>query len=282
MANTFISFPNRGDQATLTGGSFALPLSELQNRIIKRPARTVDTADGSFVIDGLFSEKRPTRLLALVRHNFSINATYRITVYSDAFTTLEYDSGILPVFDVVYTEESETWDSGNFWDLTLSEEDREGLTATLIHVLPDLFTELSFRIEVFDSLNDDGYLEAGRLFVGSGFEPVYNMGYGVQVGFQNRSITDETIGGNEFHDERDSPRYANFALPHLREDEAYGQVFELLRKQGTTKDVFYLYDPDDKLNILRHSFLGRMQELNPIEHDFFSNYTHQFSIKEQI
>lgn len=283
MANTFIAFPNRGDQATLAGGSFALPLTELQNRIIKRPARTTGTADGNFVVDGVFSEPRAMRVFSLVRHNFSIEATYRVRIYSDVGqSVLEYDSGILPVFDVVYTEETETWDSGNLWDLTLSAEERDGLTASLIHVLPTLYTEVSFRVEVFDSSNIDGYLEAGRLFVGSGYQPVYNMAYGVNVGFESRSITDETIGGNEFHDERESPRVVNFSLPHASEDEAFGMGFELQRKQGTTKDVFFIYDPDDKLNLLRRSFLARMRSLSPIEHDFFNNHSQQFQLKEQI
>lgn len=282
MANCIIAFPNRGDQAVLSGGSFALPLSNLQNRIIKRPARTTGVADGQFVIDGEYLDKQPMRVITLVRHNFSLDATYRIRLYSDNFTTVEYDSGILPVFDVVYTEESETWDSGNFWDLKIRAEDREGLNASLIHVLPDTFTEMCFRIEVFDSLNTDGYLEAGRLFVGSGYQPVYNMAYGLNVGFENRSITDEAIGGAEYHDERESPRVVNFSLPHASEDEAYGMGFELQRKQGTTKDVFFIYDPDGTVNLLRRSFLGRMRELSPIEHDFFNNHSQQFQIKEQI
>lgn len=282
-ANCLIAYPNVGDRATLSGGSFAIPLTKLQTQIIKDPARTTDAVDGSFVIDGLFSESRPMLVFGLVRHNFTNEATYRIRLYSDeAMTVTEYDSGLLPVFDVIYTELTETWDSGNFWDLTISEEDRAGLTASIIHILPTTYTERAFKFEVFDSANEDGYLQAGRLFVGAGWIPVYNMEYGASLAFENRALVDESIGGTEYFDERENPRVARFSLPRISEDEAMGAGFELLRKQGVTKDVLYMWDSNDPLNVLRRSFLGRLRQLNPIEHDFFNNYVMQFEIKEKI
>lgn len=283
MANCIISFPNRGDDAVLSGGSFAIPVAQLQNRIIKSPARTTNASNGSFLVNGLFSKERSVRLVALVRHNFSIEATFRFRLFLDSMLTLlEYDSGVLPVFPEVYTEETETWDGGNFFDLTVSEEDREGLTATLIHVLPDSFSGISFRLEVFDPLNSDGYLEAGRLFVGDGWQPVYNMAYGASVGFEARSLIDEAIGGTEFFDEREDYRVARFALPITSEDEAFGVGFEMLRKQSITQDVFYMWDTADTVQILRRSFLGRLRQLSPLEADFANNFAHQFEIKELI
>lgn len=283
MANCLIAYPNVSDLATLSGGSFVLPLSKLQNGVNRDVARTTNVASGSFVVNGLFEKGRPMRVMALVRHNFTTEATYRFRLFSDAaMTVTEYDSGVLPVFDVIYTEETETWDSGNLFDLTISAEDREGLTASLIHILPETFTERAFRLEVFDAANPDGYLEAGRLFVGSGWIPVINMTYGASLGFENRALIDESIGGTEYFDERENPRVARFALPRLNEDEAMGMAFELLRKQGVTKDVFYMWDTEDTFNILRRSFLGRLRELPAIEHDFFNNYTMQFEIKEKI
>lgn len=267
----------------LSGGSFAIPITQLQSRIIKSPARTTDAMDGSFVVDGLFDRERSVRLLALVRHNFTIDAQFRFRVFlDDMWTTLEYDSGLQPVFPEVYTEETETWDGGNFFDLTLSEEDREDLTATLIHVLPDSFTGVTFRLEVFDSLNPDGYLEAGRLFVGDGWQPVHNMAYGAQIGFEARSLVDESIGGTEFFDEREDFRVARFALPRTQEDEALATGFELLRRQSITKDVFYMWDTADTVHVLRRSFIGRLRQLSPIEADFVQNFAHQFEIKELI
>ena len=283
MANCILSYPNRGDQAVLSGGSFVLPLTNLQNGMLKSYARTTTAADGQFVVDGVFGELRSMRLIALSRNNFSIDALYRIRLYADAAMTEQtYDSGVLRVFDVLYTEESETWDSGNFFDLTLSVEEREGLRASLIHLLPELYTERAFRIEVFDPDNTTGYLQAGRLFVGAGWQPVYNMSYGASIGFEERSLHDEAPGGTEFHDEREDPRIVRIAFPRTTEDEAMGSGYELIRKQSTTKDVFFVWNPDDRLNLQRRSFLARLRALNPIEHDFFNNNTLQFELKERL
>jgi hypothetical protein len=283
MANAILSFPNRGDLATLSGGSFALPITNLQNRRLKSYARTSTAADGQFVINAVFPEPKAMRLIAFSRHNFSTLAMYRLRLYSDAaMTVLAYDTGLLPVFDVVYTEESETWDSGNFWDLTLSADDREGLRASLECLLPETYTERAFKFELFDSTNMDDYLQAGRLFVGSGWQPVYNMAYGASVQFEERSLHDEADGGTEFHDEREDPRVVRFNFPRTREDEGMGMAYELMRKQSTTKDVYFIWNPDDKLNLQRRSFLGRLRSLNPLEHDFFDNIATQFEIKEQL
>lgn len=283
MANAILSFPNRGDDAVLSGGSFAIPVNQLQTRIIKSPARTTDAIDGSFLVNGVFSKERVLRLVALVRHNFSVESTYRFRLYLDvSLSALEYDSGVLPVFPELFTEESEDWDSGNFFDLTITEEEREDLTATLVHVLPEPYSGQSFTLEVFDSANQDGFLEAGRLFMGSGWQPVHNMSYGAQIGFEPRSLIDEAIGGTEFFDERQDYRVARFALPITSEDEAMGQSFELMRKQSITKDVFFMWDTQDTFHILRRSFLGRLRQLSPIEADQFNIFSNQYEIKELI
>lgn len=285
MGNCIISYPNRGDGATLSGGSWStdLPQANLKNRRIARVARTTDASDGSFVITGDFGQLRPMRLVALVNHNFSTAATYRFRVFSDAgFTTLQYDSGVLNVFDVLYTEVSEDWDSGNFWDLTLSAEEREGLTATMIHVLDQQWTDQYFKLEIFDSSNTDGYLQAGRLFIGPGWIPVTNMDSGASVGFDARDQIDEAISGAEYFEARKAPRVAKFNLPYMEDSEGWQIAFEIQRRQGTTEDVFYMWDIEDSINILRRSFLGRLKSLSAIQQPYTTKTATSFEIKEQI
>lgn len=283
MANAILSFPNRGDEAILSGGSFAIPVTKLQNRIIKSPARTTSAANGSFVVNGVFAKERPIKLVALVRHNFSVQAEYRFRVYLDEnFTQLEYDSGLMLVFPDFLTEESTDWDSGNFWEPFIQEEQRDGLTATMVHVLPDSFSSRSFTLEIFDEFNEAGYLEAGRLFMGDGFQPVRNMAYGAQIGFEPRSLVEESIGGTEFFDERQDYRIARFTLPLATEDQAMSQSFELMRTQSIVRDVFFMWDTEDSFYILRRSFLGRLRQLSPLEADFVNNFSSQFEIKELI
>lgn len=285
MGNCIISYPNRGDGATLGGGSWSsdLPQANLKNRRIARVARTTDASDGSFVITGDFGQLRPMRLVALVNHNFSTAATYRFRVFSDAgLTNVDYDSGVLPVFGVVYNELTADWDNGNFWDLILSAEDRDGLTATLIHVLDYQWTNQYFKLEIFDSTNLDGYLQAGRLFVGSGWIPIVNMDSGASIGFDARDQIDEAISGAEYFEKRRAPRIAKFNLPYMEDAEGWQVAFEIQRKQATTDDVFYMWDVDDSVNVLRRSFLGRLKSLSPIDQPYVNKTSTSFEIKEQI
>jgi hypothetical protein len=285
VGNCILSFPNRANSATLSGGSWstALPLANLQNRRIKRVARTTDAVDGSFVVDGDFGKERAVRSLALSNINFSVEATFRFRLYIDAgMTELAFDSGVQRVFEEIYTEESEDWDSGNFWDLTISAEDREGLVASLIYVLPVQWTVQYFKLEVFDADNAAGYLQAGRLFLGGAWIPVVNMDSGAGLGYESRDEIDESRGGAEFYDRRNSPRVARIAFPHMTESEGWQIAFDMQRTLGTTEDLFFAWDEDDTVNKLRRSFLARMRQLSPIEAASYPRTGTVFELKEQI
>lgn len=285
MGNCILAYPNRGDECTLSGGSWStsLPLVNLQNRRIARTARTADAVDGSFTVAGDFGKLRPVKLVALVNHNFTTGARFRFRMYSDAgLTSLQYDSGEQDVFRVLFSEVSEDWDSGNFWDLTLSAEEREGLTATLVLVLDQQITDRYWKLEVMDSGNPTDYLQAGRLFVGPAWTPVINMDTGASLGYESRDLIDESIGGAEFFEERPAPRVARFSLPYMEDSEGWQVAFDLMRKQLTTRDVFYMWDQDDVINVLRRSFLGRLRQLSPIEVPYFDKTATAFEIKEQI
>ena len=83
--NLILAYPNRADEATLSGGDWQwnLPLTNLQNRIQAIVARSTDTAPAStqWVID--LGRARTVDVLALCSHNFSLEATVQITA-SDA------------------------------------------------------------------------------------------------------------------------------------------------------------------------------------------------------
>lgn len=285
MGNCILSFPNRANSAALSGGNWSssLPLSNLQNRLVKRVARTVDADDGSFVINGDFGKERAIRTLALSNVNFSVEASFRLRLYiDDEMTELAFDSGVQRVFEEIYTEESEDWDSGNFWDLAISAEDREGLVASLVYVLPTQQTVRYFKIEVFDSENLAGYLEAGRLFLGGAWIPVVNMDSGAWLAYETRDEIDESRGGAEFYDRRNSPRIARIAFPHMTESEGWQVAFDMQRTLGTTEDLFFCWDQDDTVNKLRRSFLARMRQLSPIEAASYPRTSTVFELKEQI
>lgn len=285
--NCGLFYPNIDGKATLTGGSWevSLPLTNLQTREIKQYARTTDDANASTKFTATLDRARPLSVVALIDHNLSTSATYRIRLYDDAgLTMLAYDSGTMDVFGTVYDEDTEPggWDGGNLWDLGLTEEEREGLTASLVHLLTTATSAQYLLFELFDTSNLDGYVQAGRLFMGSGWTPAVNMQYGASLRYESRDEIDEADSGAEYFNARPAPRIAQFELGFMTQDEGMGRAFDMQRIVGTTGEVLFIWNQADTLHFLRRSFLARLRTLSPIEQNYFDNLRTTHEVKELL
>lgn len=282
-----LCYPNIDTKATLSGGAWTmgLPLNNLKTRRIKQTARSTNLLPASTQFVATFDKSRPMRAVSLANHNLTIDATYRMRFYDDVgLTELVADSTELPVFSAVYDEETDPggWDGGNLWDLTLTEEDRQGLNAYLTYLLPDSISAQYVLVELFDEVNPAGYVEAGRLFVGDAWTPTHNMSYGASLQYEPRSKTRESDSGGEYHAVRPAPRVARFALGFMSEEEGMARALDMQRTLGTTEDVLFIWNQSDTLHAQRRTYLGRFRELNPIEQDFFNNFRTTHECKEQI
>lgn len=98
-----IGFPNRVDEGTLSGGSFVptLPLNNLKSRLLGKVARTTSTAlsDTTFTLS--YSGAKVAKVAALVNHNLSLDAKWRIRCSDeDPMTNL-----------LLHTEEFAAWNT---------------------------------------------------------------------------------------------------------------------------------------------------------------------------
>ena len=73
-----------------------------------------------------------------------------------------------------------------------------------------------------------------------------------------------------------------FSINNLKEDEAMARSFDMQRILDTHGEVFFVYDPEDTLHLLRRSFLGRSRQLNPLEVVFNDRWNTSYEIKELI
>lgn len=284
MANCMIGFPNRADSATLSGGSWAagLPLNNLKNRILGKVARSATdaTADTQFDID-LGAEKK-IRIAALVNHNFSLDAKYRLrgsTVSN--FATSVYDSGWLPVWPAVYPSQSLDWEDPNWWSGQYTDEQRAGYTATLVEAEPANVLARYWRWEIDDTTNAAGYVSIGRLFIGPAWQPTYNMEYGARAAWETKTEIQEAIGGAEFFQRRTPFRVQNITLD-MTLDEGLANAFEIQRRAGIDAEVLWVADPDDTVHALRRRYLARLRKLSAIEHPYFNNNKTAFELKELL
>lgn len=285
MSNCMLGFPNRLDAATLSGGSWlaALPLANLQNRIIGKVARsTTDaTADTKFDID--FTAEKNIRVLSLTNHNLSLDALYRVrgsTVSN--FATSVYDSGWLDVWPVVYLPADLEWEDNNWWQGKYSDEQRAGYTAALIHILPANTLARYWRIEIDDTTNAAGYVQIGRVFIGPAWQPTLNMSYGASIGWETATEVQEALGGAEYFQRRTPFRSQRFALDWMTQNEAMAQAFEIQRRAGIDQEVLWIMDPSDTVHALRRRWLGRLRKLSPIEYPYYNTGKSAFEIKELL
>lgn len=269
MANALIAFNNRVDDATFSGGSYlpALPLTNLQNRRLKSVARSTDLllASTQFQVD--IGASKSARLFALVGHNLSLAATYRLRAGNDAtFATTSFDTGWLEAWPRVYDSAQLDWLAPNWWTGKYLDEERYGYTWNLPILLPANAYYRYWKIEIDDSSRTDlAYVDIGRVFIGAAWQPVVNMSEGAEIGWQTNTQTQQSLSGAKFFQRRTPFRNAAFELGFMMDEEAFGNAFDMFRQVGIDKEVFYAYDPSDTVQLLRRSFLGHLPKLSPIK-----------------
>jgi len=285
MGNCMIAFPNRADTSVLSNGVWlaALPLQNLQSRVIGKVARSANTQAASTRLDIDLGRSTKTQVLALRNHNLSQSASARVTASATpAFTSLDYDSGWRDVWPVVYPFGALEWEDDNWWSGKYTKEEREGYITEWSLVLPKAKVSRYWRIEIRDLDNPSGFVEFGRLFIGPAWQPVLNMSYGASIQWETKTVVQEARSGAEYFDVRPPYRVEKFVLSWLKQDEAFTRAFEMQRQAGVHGELFFVHDPDDTVHALRRRFMGRLRTLNAIEYPYFATNSNAFEIKELL
>lgn len=280
-----MAFPNRIDECTLSNGSWSstLPLTNIQDRIIRRMARTTNAQLTSTKFDAALTKDRPVKIVALVNHNLTIAAKYRIRISTVSdFSTTVHDTGWLDVWPSVWGFGYVEWGADNWWAGTLSSEDRQGYISNLIVYLPYTLNGRYVRIELDDTTNSAGYIDIGRVVIAPGWEPGVNYNYGITLQYEDVTEVETSLSQVEYFNQKIKRRTTHLELEWLTPDEAYNYIFEMQRQLGISGEVFFIPDFDDSRNLIRRAYLGRMKQLNAIEYPRYNFYKHGFEIKEVV
>lgn len=285
MANVLICYPNRADEVTLSGGAWSagLPRANLQTKDIKRYARTTNALTTSTQFVASFPASRAIRMVSLVNTNLSRDASCRIRWATDAgFTDVVYDSGTVQMYaDGIVPFGSIDWEEEGFWDGRLSTEQISWYPRDLIHVMDGNKWGRYLKVELFDTTNAAGYVQAGRLFVGKGFQPEWNISYGRQITHSSGTGVSETLARREIFDPKPLVRTETVDLDWLSEDEGI-TLFDLERQLDISSELFYAYDYANQVTRMRWSFLGRLEKPSALTHPMFGIHKKQLALKEII
>jgi hypothetical protein len=261
MGLAVLGFPRWTAEVTWSGGSWldAYPLTNLSSTPLSRVARSTDLALTSTKFIGTFPKSRGVRLLALVRHNLTLNALVRVTLYADAArTVVSYQGDWNKAFPPVYAYDQLEWEQDNWWT---GQYDAPEFAGYIWHTpiwLSKIYLTSAFQIEISDATNAATYIEIGMCEVAQGWQVSANPAPGAEFGFRNRTLMTEAEGGVKYFQRRDKPRQFSGTFDYFQENEAKSRGFELQRQLDIDTPFFWLWNPDATTHLVRDSFLARL------------------------
>jgi len=165
-SNVSLSYPNRCDVCEISDDnpadwSTTLPLSNIQNKVLKRVARTLTGIRATVLKVNLPYEARSIGVVSVINHNFTTSAKVRFIGYSelDFAGDVRFDSGanfrawtiLHPIFANGLAGEAIPWESRNWWSGTIEEEQRKGYTSMCTYYPPENQMIRSVKIIIDDT-----------------------------------------------------------------------------------------------------------------------------------
>lgn len=276
---------NWADDGVLSGGSWltALPLANLQNRQVKKRARSSNAALTSTKFFADLGAPQGVRIAALIAHNLTQDATWRVRLsQTDAtLATSDYDSGWLDVYPPIVPFGLLPWGLFN-WGQALSTSELGLFGGYAIIVTSDVQVAQYALVEISDTANPDGYVQAGRFLLMDAFEPLRGQEFGWSMQHVDPSTSREARGGQRWFNTLNKYRVCSLALGALSQDEQWGQVDLIDRMKGTTGEILFVPLPDDAENRFRQAIFGTFQSLGDSQNFAPDLYARRFSIRELV
>lgn len=301
MVQALIGFPRHSANVSYRGGSWETdyPVTALSSLPLSRVARSTSLDPEDTVIIGELPARKVVQLLVLCGHNLSTpKAKYRVrlsraTPWSPAaeqvnmtadttevtadsteitadngnLSTQIYDSGWLDVWPRLPAR-LVSWNKGNFWLRKYRPEEIANYTWYLPHFIPGSKFAGSFRIDIDDPGNPNGYVQIGMVEVAQALELEANPSYGAQYGYDARSRVTEADGGAQYFERLNKPRRFVGTIEVMSRDFAQVGIFELQRQQDLDQPFFWWPDRDDEIHTIRNAFLARQAELGLLAYAF--------------
>lgn len=284
--NILLAWPNRVPDGTLSGGDWSTssPLNNLKTRFNYEVARTSDADEANTQFDTALDKVRTIKCLALLRHNCTLAAKYRVRLSNTSgdFNSPLYDTGFVDVWSTFYPFGVRLWGEDGWWGGKPTIEDIAGYPSLLLHVLDDTVDAQYVRLEIQDSGNPDGYIEASRFWVSGQWQPRINMVYGAQIQWNDPTLVEEALDGTEYFDKRTKTRSITASLDWLSSTEGHAIFLEMQRQLGISKELLIVPDYEDTDNLIRRSFVGRFKQLSPLEAWAVGLYKGGLEIKETV
>lgn len=252
----------------------AFPASNLADQRPRRVHRTLNVNTDPIDID--FGQDTEWRDLLLVNTNFASDGTIRVRVADSQSglnsATGDNDSGFVSCWPSTGRPDEAQY------PLDVTDPEYEGLP--VLFRWPTPRNKRWARITYTNDGAPNGFLEIGRAIFDMGFQPIRTAVYPADLGFVPTDIQERGPSGAMNFGTRARPRFQELTLPNLRKDEAFGDLYELYRLRGQSKDIAIIRDPDETTHLHRMITHGLFAGEPKITHRRRQRYQAQIRVEE--
>lgn len=264
MTNIILLYDNAADEGALSGGSWSLPLTNMQDPRPTKMARSIDVNPASTKWRAQLTAAKTLRAIVFGPSNFSSGMQYRIRAYSDSlYSSLINDTGQVTFGATPISTYDMHWTDPNWWSGAQPLDDPGGAAGIwVIHVYNSDVTAQYWDFEIDNSSNPDGFIEIGRLFLGSAYIPSLNFEPGSnRAGFTSLTSVQQAVGGSRYFNRRRAARTFQWQHSALPDDEVHDSVYRIAAIAGSDQQIFIIPDADDTDRLAKRSFLGTLDEI---------------------
>lgn len=276
--NALFLYLNKGDSATVTASSAALPAARVQDIRPGRVWRATGYTSETLTFD--YGSATDMSHAAVIAHNLDVNGTIRCQAGNDAtFAVNLYDSGVEEAWPPV---------AGFGYDGFGSSLGGYPILSGFADYRPfNLFVfgaTISARYVrfTFASLASAGAIQVGRIFFGLGYQPLINVSYGWSNEWFDPSEQVDTEA-SIFIIARRKYRILRLSLENVPQVEAFSALDDLKRIVGKSRDVLVILMPGADLPTrYRTSVYGIPTENGPVTNPYFQRFATSFAIRELV
>lgn len=275
MNNTIgLSFPNYApsDPAAYSGQFIPeQPAGNIASRIVSKVARSMMQPTEQTQMTVELGAVRTIQVIAVVSNAIDNYANSTIQVYchdADGFITYTSDEINL---DLPYG------------DYSAAEYNWARVPAYRYHaivVLPTPMESSRVTIKMRGGISQ-GALDVGRIFLGPLWTPTINAAYGLQDYVLDPSTSSRAESGSLWPVDRIRIRGVKFALSNLTKAEG-DFIHDFILNSGVSQEVVYIPNTDDRALIIRYGFLGKLQELSPLDYPAYRLRSSSFKIQAVV
>jgi len=157
-----------------------------------------------------------------------------------------------------------------------------GGAATAVVYFPAQTGVRGLKVDIQDTTNPLGYLEAGAIVVGDYFSPLYNVQAGeVSVETTDSSKHERSDAGDLFTDRGTLSKSLNLTLQHMPAADR-NAVWRVLRGNAMMKPVFVSVNPEggDSVEEQMYSIYGRLSSTSAMQYQFMGQFQASLKIDE--